>query len=77
MDTQRVCVRCTISARRSDPGHPLVSTRWSNDADGGLTVACDHCGLTAGSPLTEAEAALVARIDQAPIKRRRLPYLAV
>lgn len=78
----RVCVRCSVTASKLDNdgipvGYRDIVTRWTNEHDEGLEVACTVCGLTAASPLTDDEAARVAALDAKPVKRRRRHYVVL
>lgn len=67
----RVCVRCSTAEGRR------VVTRWTNEHDEGLEVACTVCGLTAAATLTADEAALVVKLDQAPVRKLRRAYVTL
>jgi hypothetical protein len=67
----RVCVRCSSNEDRT------VTTRWTNQHDEGLELACTVCGLTAASALTADEAARVKVLDAKPVKRRRRSYVVL
>lgn len=67
----RICVRCSSNEGRT------VTTRWTNEHDEGLELACTVCGLTAAAPLTDDEAARVAALDAKPVKRLRRHYVTL
>lgn len=62
--TSRYCPRCD------------KVTRWTNEHDHALTLACtgDGCGLVAGAPLTAEEQRRLERYYDRPVAIARRPY---
>lgn len=63
--TDRYCPRCD------------TSTRWTNEHDHGVRLACQGCGYIVGAPLTDDEQARAEAYEAAPVARLRRPYRVV
>lgn len=60
LEADRYCPRCD------------EKTRWTNEADESLTLACDGCGLTVTSQLTREEQERAGRYEaKRPVRQRR------
>lgn len=59
----RYCPRCD------------TATRWTNEHDHGVMVACNGCGLIVGSPLTDDEQDRAEAYDAKPVTLRRRGYV--
>jgi hypothetical protein len=71
LTADRFCPRCSEQEGRS------VTTRWTNEHDGTLELACTGCGLKAGDPLTATEARRVVRTPTKPVRPLRQGYVVV
>lgn len=63
--TDRYCPRCD------------TTTRWTNEHDHGVRLACHGCGYIVGAPLTDEEEGRAEAYEAAPVTRLRRPYMVV